>query len=130
MNPKSQPVQIANCHKNSMGTVSFDGRFPGMNKPQDFIVYPMQDSGEEIRIQSDHRFGSIDLATGEGVLSANRADYANSVWLHLCMIRGTAKVFKLEAEELQTLRQWVKSTGGLLVGSSIVKCDNTGAMAL
>lgn len=121
---------ITNCKKNIMGTVSFDGRFPGMNKPQDFIVYPIQDSTEEIRVQSGHRFGRIDLGTGKGVMSANRADYANSVWLQLCEIRGTAKAFTLAAEDLQTLRQWVKSTGGLLVGSSMILSDNTGAMAL
>ena len=121
---------ITNCKKNIMGTVSFDGQFPGMNKPQDFIVYPMQDSSEEIRVQSDHRFGRIDLATGKGIMSANRADYANSVWLQLCEIRGTARSFTLATEEVQTLRQWIKSTGGLLVGSSHVLSDNTGAMAL
>ncbi len=123
-------LAITSCKKNIMGTVSFDGQFPGMNKAQDFIVYPMQDSSEEIRVQSDHRFGVINLATGEGVMSANRAQYANSMWLQLCQIRGTAKTFTLASEEVQTLRQWVKSTGGLLVGSSIVLSDNTGAMAL
>lgn len=123
-------IAITNCKRNIMGTVSFDGQFPGMNKPQDFIVYPMQDSGEEIRIQSDHRFGSINLATGEGIISANRAQYANGMWLQLCQIRGTAKTFTLSAEDTQTLRQWVKSTGGVLVGSAGVLSDNVGAMAL
>lgn len=113
-----------------MGTVSFDGQFPGMNKPQDFIVYPMQDSGEGITIQSDKRFGQIDLETGTGILSASRAQYANSIWLAICIGARTAIPFELPAEELQTLRQWIKSTGGLLVGESIVKSDNTGAMAL
>lgn len=123
-------TQVTNCHKNIMGTVSFDGQFPGMNKPQDFIVYPMQDSGEKIRIQSDHRFGLVNLSTGAGVISANRAQYANGMWLQLCQIRGTAKNFTLSVEDVQTLRQWVKSTGGLLVGESFVKSDNTGAIAL
>ena len=31
---------ISNIHKNCMGTVSFDAKFAGMRKPQDFIVYP------------------------------------------------------------------------------------------
>lgn len=120
---------ITNCHRNIMGTVSFDGQFPGMRKPQDFIVYPMQDSGEQIDIQSGHRFGEIDLATGAGVISANKSQYANSLWLAMCRADKTAIEFTLSAEDLQTLRQWVKSTGGLEVGSSIVKSDNTGAMA-
>lgn len=113
-----------------MGTVEFDGQFPGMRKPQDFIVYPMQDSGETITIQSDKRFGRIDLATGNGIVSASRAQYANSIWLAICMRDKTAVSFELPAEDCQTLRQWIKSTGGLLVGSSCVLSDNTGAMAL
>lgn len=120
---------ITNCRKNIMGTVSFDGQFSGMRKPQDFIVYPMQDSGEQIRIQSDHRFGYLCLATGRLVLSANRKQYANSQWLAICVASNTATAETLPPEDLQTLRQWIKSTGGLLVGG-YVKCDNTGAMAL
>lgn len=122
---------ISNCHKNRMGTLSFDGLFPGMRKPADFIVYPMHDSGTEIRIQSDNRFGRVDLDTGAVVLSANSGSaHAGGTWLTLCEIRGTAQRFTLAVEDRQTLRQFVKSTGGLLVGSSIVLTDNTGAMAL
>lgn len=121
---------ITNCKKNIMGTVSFDGKFQGMRKPQDFIVYPMQDSGETITIQSDHRFGQIDLATGKGILSANRAQYANYVWLAMCVKSGLAVKIELPAEDLQTLRQWIKSTGGIAVGNACVISDNTGAMAL
>ena len=124
---------IANCHRNCMGTISFDGKFAGMRKPQDFIVYPMQDSTEEILIQSDHRFGRVDLATGRAVLSANRAQYANGMFLTLCMMNGTATAFVLAVEDVQTLRQWIKSSGGVLVGgnnAARIYCDNTGAMAL
>ena len=123
-------IKITNCKRGIMGTVEFDGQFPGMRKSQEFIVYPMQNSGEEISVQSDHRWVQINLATGKGVISANRASYANRPWLLFCVATGTAVAFQLEAEELQTLRQWVKSTGGIEVGSSIVKSDNTGALAL
>jgi hypothetical protein len=122
--------QIQNCHRNIMGTVSFDGRFQGMRKPQDFIVYPMQDSGEEIAIQSEHRFGKLDLATGRGILSANRQQYANGMWLSLCVARNTAVRIELATEERETLRQWIKSSGGVEVGVSIVKSCNIGALAL
>lgn len=121
---------IKNCHKNIMGTISFDGKFPGMRKEQDFIVYPMQDSGVEITIQSDHRFGKINLNTGESIISANRAQYANSVWLAICIATKKSISFVLSAEDCQTLRQWVKSSGGVEVGSGGVVCDNTGAIAL
>lgn len=120
---------ISNCRKNIMGTASFDGQFPTMRKADDFIVYPMQDSSTRITIQSDHRFGQIDLETGRGIVSARRAQYANSVWLALCVARRTAVAFELPTEDREVLRQWVKSTGGLLVGG-VVKSDNTGAIAL
>lgn len=122
---------ISNCHKNMMGTVSFDGKFPGMRKAQDFIVYPMHDSGTEIRIQSGNRFGRIDLDDGKTILSASSGSaHAGGTWLTVCEIRGTASRFVLAEEDRATLRQWVKSSGGLLVGRSIVLTDNTGAMAL
>lgn len=90
----------------------------------------MQDSGPNITIQSDHRFGQIDLDTGKGVLSANRAQYANGVWLGLCVINGTAIDVQLSIVDRDLLRCWIKSTGGIEVGASFVKCDNTGALAL
>lgn len=123
-------MKISNLNRNIMGTVSFDGQCAGMRKPQDFIVYPMQDSGERITIQSEHRFGRLDLATGKGILSANKTQYANSIWFAMCVARRTAVAIQLEAEDLQTLRGWIKSTGGVEVGASFVKCDNTGAIAL
>lgn len=116
---------ITNCHKNIMGTVSFDGKFAGMRKAQDFIVYPMQDSGEVITIQSDTRIGQIDLATGALVLSAPRSGGCGFIHLQV----GPRQRETLPQEEIQTLRQCVKSTGGLLVGGC-VKSENTGAMAL
>lgn len=113
-----------------MGTVSFAGKFAGMRKAQDFIVYPMQDSGTRARIQSDNRMGQVDLETGELILSPATSGHAGFAWLQICVLRKTALKETLPAEDLQTLRQWVKSSGGIEVGSSIVKCDNTGAMAL
>ena len=122
---------ITNCHKNIMGTLSFDALFPSMRKASDFIVYPMHDSGTQIRIQSDNRFGQLDLETGAAILSANSGSrHAGGAWLTACVIRGTAQRFTLAEEDRATLRKWVKSTGGILVGNSVVKTDNTGALAL
>lgn len=117
---------ISNIRKNIMGTVSFDGKLPGMRKAQDFIVYPMQDSGTTVTVQSDTRIGRIDLETGEVKMSQSHAGGAYSVHLQFDKLVTST----LAAEDLQTLRQWVKSTGGVEVGSSLVKCDNTGAIAL
>ena len=121
---------ITNCHKNIMGTISFDGQFGKMKKPQDFIVYPCQDSGSVITIQSDHRFGRLDLKTGAMWLSANRAQYANGMWLSLCIQRGTAEPVIVEEAERESLRMAIRGTGGLLVGDSFVKCDNIGAYSV
>ena len=57
---------ISNIRKNIMGTISFDGLFTGMRKPQDFIVYPMHagNNTAQARIQSDKRSGFISLVSG------------------------------------------------------------------
>lgn len=121
---------LSNFKKNILGTVSFDGKFDGMRKAQDFIVYPMQDSGMIISIQSEHRFGYINLENGAVEISANHAQYANSLKYQVDSIRGLTKQSTLCLEDLQNLKTWIKSTGGLEVGDSFVKCDNTGAIAI
>lgn len=120
---------ISNCHKNIMGTISFDGKFGPMRKAQDFIVYPKQESGPFVIIQSDHRFGRLNLDTGELILSDNRKQYANSVWLQMCVMRRTEVRETVPADDLQTLRGWIKSSAGLEVGGCVVS-DNTGAFEL
>ena len=60
---------ITNYKKNIMGTTSFDLKVKGMRKPQDFIVYPITEKTDKIRIQSDKKFGEIHLPTGKGILS-------------------------------------------------------------
>lgn len=121
---------ISNIRKNIMGTISFDGQFGAMRKPQDWIVYPCQDSGSIITIQSDHRFGRVDMASGKGVISANRAQYASSVWLAQCIASRKAEPIILEEIERERLRAAIHSTGGLLVGESFVKCENIGAFTV
>ncbi len=121
---------ITNYHKNIMGTVSFDGKFGSMRKTQDFIVYPMQDSGPIIQIQSDNRMGQINLNTGELILSPPASGHAGFLWLQISVARKTVLKETISSEELEMLRKWIKSTGGLSVGESIVKSDNTGALAV
>lgn len=121
---------ISKIEKNIMGTVSFDGKFQGMKKPQDFIVYPMQDAGVIIKIQSDTRMGQINLDTGEVTLSKARPNGAGFAALSIDVAVGRATKDQLSAEEIETLKGWIRSTGGLLVGNSIVKSDNTGALAV
>lgn len=121
---------IGNIHKNIMGTTSFDLRVDGMRKNQEFVVYPMQsgDGSQVIRIQSDHRFGYLDLATGKGELSANYPQYANSQRFAIDKATGRTVKFELRNVDNEALRLFIFTTAGNLVGSSVVKCDNSNAI--
>lgn len=123
-------AHIENIRKNIMGTTSFDMRIQGMRKSQDFIVYPMQ-SGEKnntIRIQSDHRFGYLNLETGKGELSANYPQYANSARFAMDKATGKSVSFELRNVDNEALRLFIFTTAGNLVGSSVVKSDNSNAI--
>ena len=119
---------ITNCKKNIMGTISFDGKFAGMRKEQDFIVYPkgIDDIDDIYMIQSNTRIGRINMVNGDYVMSQPHSSGAYGV--HLAMdklVKGT-----LDNDDLVPLRNAIKGTAGAMVGRSIVHCDNTGAMFL
>ena len=118
---------ITNYKKNIMGTTSFDLKVKGMRKPQDFIVYPITEKTDKIRIQSDKKFGEIHLPTGKGILSKS----GNTSW-HLAsdMMNRNVNTFELSEAELQEFVNQIKSTSGKSVGSSFVKSDNSGARLL
>jgi hypothetical protein len=67
-------MKITNIHKNCFGTISFDAKFSGMRKEQDFIIYPNPEN--ELVIQSDNRIGYISK-TGDVVIAKakNRAEF-------------------------------------------------------
>jgi hypothetical protein len=122
---------ISNFHKNCMGTMSFDGKFPGMRKAQDFIVYPIK-AGEvpkEIEIQSDTRFGAVELATGKVFMSKPHANGANG-W-HLALEGRGLSLCTLPAEELLLLKGHIMGTASAEAGkkeNGIMQCDNSGAI--
>ena len=114
-------MALSNIHRNIMGTVSFDGMFKGMRKPQDFIVYPVKNDGHPMtnaRIQSDKRSGFVNLETG------------NVVILEGAYFNGAVKVTdKLNAEELLKFKAAIFSTASGKAGSNgIVFCDNSAAI--
>ena len=114
---------ITNCRKNCMGTVSFDGLFPGMRKPQDFVVYPMNDAADLAKIQSDTRIGVIDMQSGSIALSRPRAGGAYAAHLS-----GAAIVGRLPAEELLIVKTAIMSTAHGMAGTNgMVYCDNSAA---
>lgn len=122
---------IANIKGNIMGTVSFDGKFAGMRKAQDFIVYPLKKSDllkvEYVEIQSDTRFGKIDVASGKVYLSKAKAGGAYAMDLALT----GALADKLDAEELLMLKAAVMGDANENAGKNgLVYCDNGGAAAI
>ena len=100
-----------------MGTVSFDGLFAGMRKPQDFIVYPMKHAESAARIQSDKKAGFIKLDTGAVLLSSNQYDFTN-----------IKRVGELSPEELLNFKAAVMSTASARAGSHGITSDNKGAL--
>ena len=115
---------ITNYHKNIMGTLSFDLKVKGMRKPQDFIVYPIREKTDTISIQSDKKFGEINILTGRGILSKS-----GSAMYHLSLDKARSNVneFQLSKGEVQELKTQIKSTTGKSVGGSFVKSDNSAA---
>lgn len=120
---------ISNLHRNIMGTTSFDAKFPGMRKAQDFIVYPIKadDSAHEIVVQSDTRIGRIDLQTGTVRMSKPHPNGANFIHLSL----ESAIVDKLSQEDLFSLKAHIMSTAHGDAGRAqnrVIGCDNSGAL--
>jgi hypothetical protein len=121
-----ETVKISNMKRNIMGTLSFDMKVEGMKLPQDFIVYPMNAGDTSIKIQSDKRFGRLNLSTGEVVMNKKNVNNASSIHLS----RGDNMTFKLTSSQLSSLKTAIKSTGGKSVGNAGISSDNSGAMEL
>jgi len=129
---KTTKAKFSNLCKNCMGTASFDLQIEGMRKPQEFVVYPIQETNDadKIHIQSDHRYGILDTNTGKGRMSANKNQYANSFFLAICEAKGTAVDFELTQLDLQTLRMFIFTTAKKLAGDNCISmyCDNSNAI--
>lgn len=119
---------ITSIHRNCMGTVSFDGRFQGMRKAQDFIVYPVASAAEfnhRLLVQSDTRIGYIDLHTGVVELAG---PYASGAYQPHLAFRKPAG--QLNGEQLLMLKAQVASTASEMAGSNgVIYTNNAGAIA-
>ena len=122
---------IANIKKNCMGTTSFMGKFGKMRKEQDFIVYPIHSdmNGETLTIQSEHRFAVIKVENGSTVMSANHAQYANSMRLQMDIMNGKEERFIIPQADLEPLLAFIRGTAGAMVGDNgmCVFTDNSNA---
>ena len=110
---------ISNIHKNILGTVSFDGKFNGMRKAQDFIVYPMPagDAAAQARIQSGKRSGFISLVSG-----------AVTLYPQKYFMGALVQVGALNQEELFLFKAQIFSTASGKAGTHHVYTDNSAAL--
>jgi len=117
---------ITNMHKNIMGTLSFDAKFKGMRKPQEFIVYPFHEGNatDAAMIQSKTRIGKIHLDTGVVVMSKA---HANGAYGH--HLAEATIIEKLDTETLFSFKAQIMATASGKAGSNgIVFTDNSAAM--
>ena len=116
---------LSNIHKNIMGTISFEAKFPGMRLSQDFIVYPVTKPGS-LMIQSDTRIGTIELETGWVTMSKPHKGGAHG--RHLVEAQ---RVVMLSPVELELLRTSVRKTASSHAGSNgMVYVNNSMAGAV
>jgi len=92
-----------------------------MRKAQDFSVYPAQEKTDYITIQSQTRFGKIEMTTGRGLMSQSHTNGAYSY--HFQMDRK--EKFQLTNEQLSELKKELAKTAGKEVGNMGVISDNT-----
>lgn len=117
---------ISNIRRNRMGTTSFDGKFPGMRKAQDFIVYPMHSGSgaTKAKIQSDTRIGSVDMASGAVLMSPPRA--GGSYGVHMAFAKV---IYTLNTEELLLLKAAIMGSAHGHAGTNgVVYTDNSAAL--
>lgn len=118
--------------KNCLGTMSFNLKLGKMRKSEEFTTYPIQsgDSGDVLKLQSGHRWAELETKTGRVVMSARRAQYANSMWLLMCKLNGTAETDLATSEQLETMLNAVRSTASPMAGGNNILsmyCDNSNA---
>ena len=125
-------MEIIGMKKNCLGTMTFTLKLGKMKKAEEFTTYPIQsdDSGDVLQLQSEHRWAELETKTGHVVMSARRAQYANHIWLRMCMANGTAENDIATAEQLETMLNAVRSTANPMAGGNNILsmyCDNSNA---
>jgi hypothetical protein len=118
-------TELSTIRRNIMGTTSMVMKIKGMKKPQDFIVYPISadQAGKPITIQSDTRFGFLDLSSGRGLMSQSHPNGAYSY--HFTADKKVP--FKLSETDLQRIKEHISGTAGSSVGNMGISSDNSGA---
>ena len=118
-------TEVIDVKGNIMGTTSLQLKISGMRKPQDFIVYPIstEQAGEPITIQSDTRFGYLDLSSGRGLMSQSHSNGAYSY--HFSIDKKVP--FKISETDVQKIKEHLSSRASSRAGNSVIFSDNSGA---
>jgi len=120
-------TEVTSIKPNSVGTCDIIMKIPGMRKPQEFTVYPMQKGDTKIKIQSSTRIGLLDMTTGEGKMS--QSHQSGAYFHHLSLDKLT--LFNLEKMDFESLKLQIFSTGGKLVGGDLgLSVNNEGATSI
>lgn len=123
---------LLSTSKNCLGTAELVIKGNGMRKEQSFSVYPINitDSDKRIKIQSDTRFGYIDLDTGVMSLTKSRSGGSYGVDYVRDFISNKLVETKFSKEDLKKIKEAVRLTSGDKVGDRGIVCDNGGASAI
>ena len=125
-------MEIVSMEKNCLGTMSFTLKMGKMKKAEEFVTYPIQkdDKGEYVSLQSSHRWAQLYTKTGAIVLSARRAQYANLMWLLVCIANNTAEIDKASDAQLKQMLDAIRGTASPMAGGNNLLnmyCDNSNA---
>jgi hypothetical protein len=93
---------VSNVRKSTI-CIRFDGKFANMRKEQNFVIYPISQNDEYMKIQSEGRFGLVDK-NGRLVLTSKNANYSNYASLISEMRNKTAKGDLITPEEMEMIR--------------------------
>jgi hypothetical protein len=126
---------IVSMKKNCLGTMDFTIKMGKMKKAEEFTTYPIakDDDAAVLRLQSSHRWAEMNTKTGEVIMSARRAQYANSVWLMCCKLNHTTESDKATEEQLEQMLSAIRGTASPMAGGDNILsmyCDNSNAIRL
>lgn len=66
------------------------GKFPGMRKDVDWVVYPWSDGATKFKIQSDTRIAMVDIESGKTCIS--KSFKGGAYFMHLSESMGAIEV--------------------------------------
>ena len=125
-------MEIISYKQGCLGTMDFVFRIGKMKKAEEFCTYPIQknDSTDKVYFQSSHRWAELNTKTGAIIMSARRAQYANKIWLGMCIVNDTAEYDKATPEQLDTILSEIRKTASPNCGGNNILsmfCDNSNA---